>query len=184
MSSLTESIDRYLDQLEERLPPLPAIALRVQRRISKRAMSMMCEMASTFQSSARTAADETATSASTIAGTARSAGDDVLDAAAVAGRRVVGQTKAETRQAVDAVETEAERTAESGREAIDELHEDAIEALEAVEQAIDPDKSSTGEAYEDLTKQQLYDRATAMNIAGRSSMNKAQLIEAVRSESR
>lgn len=34
--------------------------------------------------------------------------------------------------------------------------------------------------YEDMTKEQLYDRAKKVGIAGRSSMNRSQLINALR----
>jgi len=34
--------------------------------------------------------------------------------------------------------------------------------------------------YEDMTKQQLYDRAKEVGISGRSSMNRSQLIDALR----
>ncbi len=183
MRSLTGTFDHYLDQLETQLPPLPAAALRVQRRIGKRVASIMCDVATTVQGSARTAADETAESASTIMGTARSARDDVVDTVAVGGRRVAGQARAESAQAIEAIEVEAERAAESGRAEMSDLRDDAIDALDAVQIAIDPDLTATTEAYEDLTKQELYDRAARMEIAGRSSMNKAELIEAIRAAS-
>lgn len=41
-------------------------------------------------------------------------------------------------------------------------------------------KGGAASAYEDWTKDALYDRARALNIDGRSSMTKAQLIEALR----
>jgi hypothetical protein len=41
-------------------------------------------------------------------------------------------------------------------------------------------KGGRASNYEDMTKQQLYDRAKEVGISGRSSMNRSQLIDALR----
>jgi len=63
---------------------------------------------------------------------------------------------------------------------------DTPEVGETIEEAIahyvsgpEADEKPTG-AYEDRTKAQLLDRATELNITGRSAMNKPELIEALR----
>ena len=45
--------------------------------------------------------------------------------------------------------------------------------------AADPDRTPTGEAYRDLTKAELYRRATAVGIEGRSRLSKPELIDAL-----
>jgi len=41
-------------------------------------------------------------------------------------------------------------------------------------------KGGKAGSYDDMTKEQLYDRAKEIGIAGRSSMNRSQLIDALR----
>lgn len=42
------------------------------------------------------------------------------------------------------------------------------------------DKSKMGEAYEEWTKEELYDKAKDIGIEGRSEMNKKELVQALR----
>lgn len=132
-------IERRLDELEQRLPALPAASLRVQRAIVGRLMSAGADTFNAVQDSTRWAVK-------TVAGTTKTAG---------------------------------QQTAAAGREAVEEVVEDAVEAMEAVEDVIDPSVTPTGESFEELTKAQLYRRASSLDIPGRSSMNKIQLIEAL-----
>jgi hypothetical protein len=69
------------------------------------------------------------------------------------------------------------------------------QAVDAVEKLVDgtvanrgmtdeavsaPSVVSSGDDFDDLTKAELYRRAQKANISGRSTMNKAELIEALR----
>ena len=71
---------------------------------------------------------------------------------------------------------EAVRTTE---EMAERVVTDTTKAIDAATVAADPARTPTGDAYEDLTKAELYRRATANEIAGRSSMSKSELIAAL-----
>jgi hypothetical protein len=108
----------------------------------------------------------------------------VAGASFVAGRTVVGQTRA----AIDRTVTSTQRgVAEvSGQvEAQGAAVADTIdhEANRVVDRAIDVVDSTPppGTPYESWTREQLYQRAQELDIEGRSSMSKQQLIRALRS---
>lgn len=180
MPSTCETIERQLDELEKRLPALPAASLRMQRMIGSRLMSVASDVGQAWQDSARAASKATSTAVKTVVGTARYAGEETVDAASTAVRRVAGQAEAEGRQMTDAVTTEAGEAVDSAKNAAQELRRTTIEAVEAVEAVVDPDVSPTGESYDELTKAELYRRASSLEIAGRSKMSKQQLIDALR----
>jgi hypothetical protein len=103
------------------------------------------------------------TGARTTAGQARSAVERTSKVAETTVKQTVGQAK-----------RQAGATAAASRDATGELLDDAAAA-------VDPDASPRGIAYENWTKSDLYDRAQELDIDGRSSMSKRQLIAALRS---
>lgn len=178
-STVAETIDERLDDLEARLPALPAAALRVQRRLNERVVDALTGAACTWTQSVRTAGKTTATAIRTVTGTARWAGARTVDTAATAARTVAGQATAQGRIAREAVANEADELATSLRGAAESVREDATAALEAVEQVVDGETEPTMETYDDLTKAELYRRARQLDIEGRSQMTKTELIDAL-----
>lgn len=77
-----------------------------------------------------------------------------------------------------AIET-VERAGEAVRKGRREVRETAETATRAVRKAF---SESDARPYEDRTRKELYDLATLRDIEGRSSMRKAELIDALRSE--
>ena len=84
-----------------------------------------------------------------------------LDTARVSGKTVTGQAKAQGRRV--AATATAETTA---------LLDSAIDAVDG--------QPGSGTPYEQWTKAELLQRATELDIDGRSGMNKTQLIKALR----
>lgn len=105
-------------------------------------------------------------------------------AAAQAGRTVVGQARSAirrtgeqadhgAREVAGQVEAQGERVAAVAAEETDAALADAERAVS--------DRPSPGVPYEEWTRQQLYERAQELEIDGRASMTKAELIDALRS---
>ena len=98
----------------------------------------------------------------TVVGQAQSAGKRTADQASKGAKEVVGQTRAQGKRGADRLDEVTERTA---RKAVD---------------AVDSSPSS-GTPYEQWSKADLYERAQELDIDGRSTMSKQQLISALRS---
>lgn len=122
--------------------------------------------------------------------TARRAGEAVRPhaervaaAAGRAGRTVVGQARAALRRTGAEAENGAREVAgqaEAQGEQVAEVASDAVDGvLTEAERAVD-DRPAPGVPYEDWTRQQLYERAQELDIEGRASMTKAELIDALR----
>ncbi len=164
-----------LDQLEESLPqPLDA-TLRLQRTIVGRAADATRSGTKAVAGSAKVIADAQLTAAKTVVGTARHAASVASDA----GRTVVGQTRAQLRSVADAAGSEGSDLAANAKNAANSARSRAGDVLEAVEVAVDDDVALTNETYADLTKEELYRRAKSLDISGRSSMSKPELIAAI-----
>lgn len=100
-------------------------------------------------------------SGSTVVGQTRSAADRTMTQARTGAREVAGQARAQGDQASAELDRIADRTARRATSAVD-------------------DSPSTGTPYEEWTKDELYERAQELDIDGRSSMSKRQLITALR----
>ncbi len=177
----TDSLTEPLDRLEASLPALPSKALSLGRATVRRSNDVACTVvghltdsiatvtnvtssaARTATGQARSAADRTAstaaTGARTVAGQARAAGSDAVETARSTGKAAAGQATAQARRVAETAEGEAEA-----------LLDDAADA-------IDPDTP-----LEDLTKEELYERAQDRDIEGRSTMSKSELVSALRAD--
>lgn len=78
------------------------------------------------------------------------------------------------------LEAEAQRTAEGTDVADDNRSSDGTDPTDGPGHEDQETPSRRGEPSEDWTKGELYERARELDIDGRSSMNKAELLEAVR----
>jgi hypothetical protein len=106
-------------------------------------------------------ADEATKGAKQVVGQARSTAERTAKRASVGAKEVTGQARAQGREAGARIERTADRSA---RRAID---------------AVDPTPSS-GTPYEQWSKAELYERAQELDIDGRSTMSKKELITALR----
>ncbi|GJM37136.1 MAG: hypothetical protein DHS20C19_05030 [Acidimicrobiales bacterium] len=169
IDQLSERMTAALDEAEERLPVVPARILRLERTIAGRTTDAVVSVANAARASIERVNTQAATSAKTVVGTARRSVTSTLDTARTGYRTVVGQGSAQISRVGDAAEREMARA----NQRIAETAADAIEV-------IDPDDdASTG--YDRWTREELYEKAVELDISGRSSMDKAELLAAVRS---
>lgn len=106
--------------------------------------------------------DQASESAKDVAETTRTAVRGTVGEARSGAKEVVGQARAQGKQASAQVDRVAARTADR--------------AVDAVDQS-----PSSGTPYESWTKEELYERAQELDVEGRSTMSKKQLISALRS---
>jgi hypothetical protein len=175
------------DTLVRRVGSVQAEALRQTGRFSASAVQ-----------TAHDVADATWSNVNSFATSTRAAVDDVVDTLQTTGRRVAGDAKQATssiqnraKGAADDVDrsltrvgTRAEKAGEASADAVVDAAEGIVAAADrAVETTADAGGSDAEGPYETWTKDELYDRATELDVEGRSSMTKAQLIEALRAAS-
>lgn len=163
ISRRLDDLTRRLDRLEEDLPPVPAKAIGLTRATVHRVNTTASDVAndvgrqlSRFRSTADTAM-------STTVGQGRSAVDRTATTASRTTKETVGQARAQ-----------ATRTGEAARGSTTALLDDATRALET-------DGDGKPAALDDWTKAELYERAQELEIEGRSSMSKRELVRAIRS---
>lgn len=133
---------------------------------ANRAWTTMRDTGATVAGQARAAVDRTAgdatSSAKQVAGQARAAAGRTAGGATSGAKQVAGQAKAQGRRGADQLGDIADNTARRATE------------------AVDPSPSS-GTPYEQWTRADLYERAQELDVDGRSTMSKKQLIDALRS---
>jgi hypothetical protein len=172
-------VDRGLDRIEDGLPALPAAVFRIQRSVAERIVDQsrhaLCVVGDAVSSTVTVGRNATRT----VTGTARHAGEESADVATVGARRTIGQARAQTARTVDAA-------SESGATVVDELRDLADETVSAATDVADEVAATTAAAvqgtpmsYEHWTKKDLYELAQDLDVDGRSSMNKDELIAAI-----
>jgi hypothetical protein len=164
----TATITTTLDEMEERLPTLPARLLRLERSLAARTYDTMSGAAGSVRRSADTVVQRTGRALRTVAGTARHAVDTTVDVARIGARTTAGQAQAQARRVRDAA---------TG--AVADLHDDAVGSVASATQVLDADDDATT-GYDRWTKAELYEKAAELEIEGRSSMTKDELVEAIR----
>ncbi len=185
MTISTIDLTQRLDQIESRLPLLPAKSFALGRATVRRTNDVVVSVVSDVARRVDTVVSTARTGARTTTGQARSAVDRTSEMAGTTAKQTAGQARsavqrtakvAQTtaRQTVGQAKRQAGDTGAAGREAAGELLDDATAT-------VDPDASPRGIAYEEWTKSELYDRAQELDIDGRSTMSKRQLIAALRS---
>jgi hypothetical protein len=150
-----------LDRLEDSLPKLPARIVRLQRAVAGATYDQLTGATSMIVEATRSVLSTAQTSGRTVVGQTRAAGTDLAGTARRNTNQVVGQARAQSRRL----------SASADREATDVI--DA--AIEAVD-----DTPSRRRPYEEWTKAELLDRAKELDVPGRYTLNKKQLIAALR----
>lgn len=185
MTISTIDLTQRLDQIEDRLPPIPAKSFALGRATVRRTNDVVVSVVSDVARRVDTVVSTARTGARTTTGQARSAVERSSRTAETTAKQTVGQARSAaqrtskvagttTKQTIGQAKRQASVTGAAGREAAAELLDDATAT-------VDPDASPRGIAYEEWTKSDLYDRAQELDIDGRSTMSKRQLIAALRS---
>lgn len=162
MTLSTIDLTRRLDDLEQRLPLLPAKSVAFGRATVRRTNDVVGSMVSDVARRLDTVVRTARTGTRTTVGQAKSAVERTSKMAESTAKQTIGQATSQMGS-----------TAATAREATADLIDDATAAT-------DPDAAPRGIAYEEWTKSDLYDRAQALDIDGRSSMTKRELIAALR----
>ncbi len=153
-----ERFNSTLDTLEGRLPTVPRRMLQINRAFAALGCSLATRAASAITDSSESVAGAATTGVKTVSGQARSVVDRTVTTAVNGTKEVAGQARAQSAMVVDTIEDEAAELADEA----ETVAEDMTEA-----------------SYASWTRADLYERAQALDIDGRSGMNKAQLIDAL-----
>ena len=149
-----------LDRIEESLPTCPRNIFRLQRSTAEAGYQIVRSSFELVASALRPIERQATTSAKTTTGQARSAIERTVTTARNGVAEVAGQAKAQSSKTLEVVETAAE---------------------DAIERATDVAEAVTSATLDELTKQDLYERAQEADIPGRSSMSKDELVAALAS---
>jgi hypothetical protein len=161
MPITADAITERLDRLENDLPSIPAKSLRLTRATTRRVNDAATTIAERAGEFARPVARGALTATKTVVGQARSATGHSVASIRRGRNETVGQFTAQAKRAVDVLGEETGN-----------LLDDATASV--APEAIDP------ASLHDLTKSELYERAKALDIEGRSAMSKAELVGALR----
>ena len=142
---------------------LPSKVLELNKAMAERAIATTASIARTVGRNALTVIEASRTAGKTVVGQSRAVVERTVKTARNGAREVNGQVEAQGARLGKVVSTQANRTVNAAARAID-------------------DKPS-GRPYEQWTKAQLMERAQELDIDGRASMSKPQLIKALRKES-
>lgn len=153
-------LGRRLDDLQARLPETPRKAAEFGSAAAERITSTAGGIVDDIGRRFGNVVDTTESAASTAAGQARSAT-----------RRAATTVDRSAREAAGQARAQASRVAETADSETAALFDDAARAT----------RPHDGTAVlEDWTKADLYERAQELDIDGRSTMSKSQLIDAIR----
>ena len=156
---MNETINPVLDRIESNLPPVTRRVFKLNRRIATAGVNAAVGATKAVCFATQTVTKRATTGASTVKGQAASVADRVSSTAQNGVNEVVGQAKAQANATLDTIEDET------------------ISLLDAANQAVTDEPTG---AYGTWTKAELYERAQELDIDGRSSMTKAELITALR----
>ena len=163
VSRRLDELTRRLDRLEAELPSVPAKALGLTRATAHRVNTTAGDVANDVGRQLGRLTTTAGTAFSTTVGQARSAVDRTSTTAWRTSKEAVGQARAQGRL-----------TGAAAEQSTTALLDDATRAME-------PDGDGKPASIDDWTKADLYERARELDLDGRSSMSKKELVRAVRS---
>jgi hypothetical protein len=155
----------------------------LNKAIVQTTMSNLASVAGLVGRSVGRTLDTSRTAGKTVVGQTRSATERAADTVATGARTVAGQTRAAATQSAKAITSSAKEvagqaTAQGGRVAA-VIGREANHVVDETTRKVN-EEPSRGTPYEDWTKAQLLDRARELDIDGRATMNKAELVDALR----
>ena len=162
VSDRFDTLSRGLDRLENELPAIPAKALGLTRATARRVNATASEVAGTISREFSRFGSTASSAVATSVGQTRSAAERTSSTARRTSNEAVGQTKAQVK-----------RTGEAALSSATNLLDDATRAVE-------PDDGGKPASPDNWSKADLYERAQELDIEGRSTMSKQQLIGAIR----
>lgn len=157
-----DEIADYLDRLEADLPAIPARALGLTRATVHRVNDVAIGVATDVARQVGLVTGTAETAVSTTVGQARSAVDRTTKMVKKTANETTGQARAQ-----------ASRTVDAAAQATSALLDDATRAVE-------PDGTGRPASLDNWSKADLYERAQELDIEGRSSMSKRELVKALR----
>ena len=168
-TTLTTTFTEQLDRFESSLPTIPARIVRLQRTLAGAAYDQYANMFQAWTDSTKAFLGTARVSGKTVTGQVKAAGEQIASTTRTGARTVAGQTAAQGR-----------RVSKSATGETTKLLADAIGAVDT--SAVD-EQPGSGRPSEQWTKAELLERARQLEIEGRTGLNKAQLIKALRRHS-
>ena len=157
-----DKLTARLDELEASLPRIASAALSFGRAATRRSTAVAASAYAKVSPRFETIGSQVSTAVRTATGQARSAAGRSADTVKSNAAEATGQAKAQTAAVIGTIEDET------------------VGLLDDASESVDPQTMNPA-SLTDLTKEELYERAQAADIDGRSAMSKAQLITALRS---
>jgi hypothetical protein len=162
LDEFESTVTQRLDDLERRLPPIPRKVVVLGRAGVDRIGTATGDIARDVSRQLSRVTTVVGEAVGTSVGQTRSAFDRTVTATRHNTNEAVGQARAQT--------------ARSGRAA----ERGAVALLDDAARAVEPSDGSPA-ALDEWTKAELYDRAQELDIPGRSTMDKRELIDAIHS---
>jgi len=160
LDEFESTVTQRLDELERRLPPIPRKVVVLGRAGADRIGATTADIARDVRRQLSRVTSVAGPAVNTSVGQTRSAFERTVTTARDNTNEAVGQARAQT--------------ARSGRAA----ERGAVALLDDAARAIEPSDGSPA-ALDEWTKAELYDRAQELDIQGRSTMDKRELIDAI-----
>ncbi len=184
ITSIQNDLTDRLDQLETSLPSLPSKSLAFGRASARRVIDTTTDVVSTVGRRLGSVRDTASTGAKTSTGQASSGVNRTAKVAKNTANEAVGQAKSAVNRTAKVAKDAARQTAGQVRaeasQTVEVAADTAGQLLDDGAQAVDPDRPNPGVPYSKWTKAQLYDRAQELDIDGRGSMTKKELVSALR----
>lgn len=153
-----------LDQIEHRLPELPARSMRLARAVTGRVVGATADLTAT-------AAGRLGRSVGSVTGAAKEAASTTVGQTRNSIGRTVAAAQRGEREAMGQATAQAARTGRTVRDETSRLLGDATRAAGST-----PDGKA---ALRELSKADLYEQAQMLDIDGRSNMTKQELVDVV-----
>jgi hypothetical protein len=184
---IAERTPAPLDALVRRMGAINAESVRQSGRVSVTTIEAFKNVATVTWTGVYQIADATGdaagASAETIRTTGRRAVGDVKQATSTVKNRAANAAD-DVQRNFSVVADQADRVGDRIEDEAEDAAEDVVKATDAAAAETSARGASTPSgAYENWTKEELYERAQELDIEGRSGMSKSELIKALRNAS-